>query len=301
MRITVLILTKNEEIHVARAILSVQTFAKSIVVIDSGSTDRTAEIATSLGARVLSHKWKNYAAQFQWGVDQIGEEAEWIMRLDADEYVECELSKRIEEMSAPAGNITGIYINRKHVFMDKWIRYGGRYPLTLLRIFKRGCARIEQRWMDEHILLTEGNAIEMGGGLVDHNLKGLDFFIEKHNQYATRESIDILAVRHNLSDSWDRLTANPVSSQAATKRWLKESVYNKIPYEVSTALYFFYRYFILLGFLDGRPGLAYHFLQGYWYRFLVGAKTRELEIAIKGLSSDQKKERLSEVTGLNIA
>ena len=116
------------------------------------------------------------------------------------------------------------------------------------------------------------------GGFADHNLNNLTYFTDKHNTYATREAIDVLSRKYRLTPlDADLMQA---SWQAAAKRWIKERIYNRLPFWLGPLGYFLYRYFIQLGFLDGRTGLIYHFLQGFWYRFLVGAKVFEFDEAL---------------------
>ncbi len=282
--LAVIILTHNEELHIARAIRSVSSLAREIIVIDSCSADRTAEIARELGATVLQNEFVNYAKQFQWALDNAPIAAEWIMRLDADEVVEADLVEEIKtKLPLLSDEIAGINLKRKHIFLGRWIRHGGRYPLVLLRIWRRGRGRIEDRWMDEHIIVWGGRTATFEGGFADHNLKDLTAFIEKHNKYATREAIDVLGRKYRLFPRDEVVTVESTSRQAATKRFLKEAVYNPMPFQASALLYFLYRYFLQFGFLDGKEGLVYHVLQGFWYRFLVGAKVLELERAIKPL------------------
>lgn len=299
--IAVLILTHNEERHIARALESVASIASEVFLVDANSTDRTIAIAESMGARVLKNPWTNYAQQFQWGLDNAPITADWIMRLDADEVIEPDLVETIRQNlpTLPDG-VVGVNLKRKHIFMGRWIRHGGRYPLTLLRLWRRGKARIEQRWMDEHMLLTEGAAVTFEGGFSDINLNDLGFFTDKHNKYATREAVDILNQRYGLfpRDSADSVSA---SAQAAQKRGVKEGLYNRLPFGVGPTLYFLYRYVIQLGFLDGREGAIYHGLQGFWYRYLVDAKVEEFRREIESLPGRRAKlARLSALTGLRL-
>ncbi len=300
--IAVLILTHNEERHIARALESVATLASEVFLVDSGSTDRTIEIAESTGARVLKNPWTNYAQQFQWGLDNAPITADWVMRLDADEVIEPDLVETIRRrLPTLPEAVSGVNLKRKHIFMGRWIRHGGRYPLTLLRLWRRGKARIEQRWMDEHMLLTDGGAaVTFEGGFSDINLNDLGFFTDKHNKYATREAVDILNQRHGLfaRDEADSVAA---SAQAAQKRGVKEGLYNRLPFGVGPTLYFVYRYVFQLGFLDGREGAIYHGLQGFWYRYLVDSKVEEFRREIDGLSSKREKlARLAALTGLKL-
>ena len=183
-----------------------------------------------------------------------------------------------------ASDVTGVNLKRKHIFMDRWVRHGGRYPLLMLRVFRRGKGHIEDRWMDEHITVSDGRTVTFEGGFADHNLNDLTYFTDKHNKYATREAIEVLNHRLQLFGHDEALNSGSASFQASFKRWAKERVYNRIPFTVSATLYFLWRYIFQLGFLDGRSGLVYHFLQGYWYRFLVGAKLMELQRAIAHLT-----------------
>lgn len=295
--LAVVILTYNEQMHIERAIQSVKDIASEIFIIDSGSKDRTVDIAEANGAKVLHHPFINYAKQFQWALDNAPIRADWIMRLDADEIIEPDLQQEIrEKLHYLPTNVVGVNLKRKHIFMDRWVRYGGRYPLVLLRIWRTGHGRIEDRWMDEHMVISGGETVTFNGGFADHNLNDLTFFTDKHNKYATREAIDVLNQKLNLFPRDDSLNTESASLQASVKRIAKEKVYNKIPFTLAALSYFLYRYIFQLGFLDGRSGLVYHFLQGYWYRFLVGAKIMELEKAIAGMTD--KKQILEEISRL---
>ncbi len=303
-KISVVILTFNEEIHIERSIKSVSTIATEIFVIDSLSNDRTVEIAESLGAFVLKNKFINQAKQFQWALDNAPITGDWIIRLDADEIIEADLSAEIlKKLPTLPADVVGINLKRKHIFMNRWVKHGGRYPLELLRIWRNGHGRVEDRWMDEHVVVWGGRTVTFEGGFSDHNLNDITFFTEKHNRYATREAIEILNQRLNIypRDHDYALTRENSSFQASTKRFIKEKLYNHIPFSISAPLYFLCRYIFQLGFLDGRTGLIYHFLQGYWYRFLVGSKVMELELAIAGINDKSKiAEKISELTGLKI-
>jgi hypothetical protein len=155
--------------------------------------------------------------------------------------------------------------------------------------------------MDEHIVVKGGSTMTFDGGFSDYNLNDLTFFTEKHNKYATREAIDIINRRYNLFARDSGLDTQSTSRQTAWKRFIKERIYNRIPFEIAAFGYFLYRYFVRLGFLDGREGLVYHFLQGFWYRFLVGAKVRELERALGSAREPVAVRReLACLTGLDL-
>ncbi|GAB4497982.1 MAG: glycosyltransferase family 2 protein [Saprospiraceae bacterium] len=270
--LTVIILTYNEELHLERCIRSVQPVAERIVIVDSYSTDRTLEIARTISVDVFQNQWVNYAEQFQWGIENTNITTEWTMRIDADEYLLPELQTEIrEKLSDIPPDVTGLYINRRLYFMDKWIKRG-YYPMPLLRIWRTGTGRIEKKWMDEHIKLIHGTTVLLNNDLVDHNLNNLTWWTDKHNSYATREAVDRLNKKHHfLGEAYD---TDYVSGRTA-KHY--KSFYMSLPLFLRPFLYFFYRYFLRLGFLEGMPGLIWHVLQGFWYQFLVDAKIFQIK------------------------
>lgn len=282
MDITAVILTFNESLHLRRCIESLQGFVSRVVVVDSYSTDDTQQIAENLGASFLQNSWLNYANQFQWALDNANIDTEWVLRIDADEYIEEGLKQEVSAILPKVGkDVCGFFVRRKYVFLGKWIRHGAMYPIDVLRIFRRGTGRIEQRWMDEHIVLEQGTSVRLQGNIVDDNLNNVSWWVNKHNGYATREMLDLLNLKYGFIDSDDAMEQQS-AGQAKFKRWLKTAVYAKLPYFVRPMLYFLYRYFFKLGFLDGLKGFAFHFMQGCWYRCLVDLKMLEAEMWIGG-------------------
>lgn len=276
--LTVIILTYNEQIHIRRAILSALEVAREVIIVDSYSTDDTLSIARGLDARVLQNPFINYAHQFQWAMEHGHITTAWTMRLDADEYLTNELIEEIQhKLPLLDQQISGIVLKRRVYFMGKWIRHGGYYPTALLRIWRTGHALIEQRWMDEHMVLLKGMSESFDQDFIDENNNTLSWWTSKHNEYATREAIDILNARYhflNMDAAPDYLVN---TKQAKRKRWQKNKLYLRLPLFFRCFLYFQYRYWIQLGFLDGKRGLVWHFLQGFWYRFLVDAKIMQIE------------------------
>ena len=274
--ISVVILTYNEELHIERCIKSLLPVVKEIFIIDSFSTDKTVQIAEKLGAKVYQNTWVNYALQFQWGLDNCPIKTKWVMRMDSDEYILPELQNEISnKMQNIQEDTSGIYIKRRVYFKDRWIKHGSYYPTWLLRIWKYEDGHIEQRWMDEHIRLTKGKTIQFENDLVDDNLNDLTWWTTKHNNYATREAVDVLNIIHEFIN-YDEVNSNFFGTQEERKRFLKKK-YANLPLFTRPFIYFLWRYFIKLGFLDGKQGLIWHFLQGFWYRFLVDAKIYEIE------------------------
>jgi glycosyltransferase involved in cell wall biosynthesis len=297
--VAVVILTWNEEAHIERAIRSVQELASDILVVDSYSTDATVAIAKAAGARVLQNPFVHQAQQFNWALDSGGLAADWILRLDADEVIEHDLRANIRGFLLTATpDVAAVNFKRKHIFMGRWIRHGGRYPLTLLRMWRRGRGRAEDRWMDEHMVAWGGRTVTLDGGFADISLHDISRFTDKHNKYATREAVQILCGKYGIKIA---NSAANVGGQALFKRVTKTGIYYRLPVLIAPSLYFIYRYFIRAGFLDGRPGLIYHVLQGYWYRFLVGAKVVELQRELEGCADTQSRlARIRRLTGLAV-
>lgn len=268
--LTIIVLTKNEEANLPVLLNSANGLNAAFVIIDSGSSDGTVAVAEAAGCTVLHHAFENHAVQLNWAIDNAGITTPWVMRMDADERFEPEL---VDELSAtlpalgPA--VSGLLVKRQVWFWGRWIRHGGYYPTWLLRVWRNGRARCELRWMDEHMILHGGEVQRLRHDIIDENHKGLGFWTDKHNRYADREVRDILAA-DQVSNSAGRIAA-----EAGNTRWRKEKLYLRMPLFLRALLYWAYRYFLRLGFVDGRPGLVFHFLQAFWYRFLVDAKLYE--------------------------
>ena len=279
MTLTVVILTKNEECHIARAIGSISAVAQRIVVVDSGSTDETVAIAEANGAEVLSHPFVTQAKQFNWALEQLPLDTDWIFRLDADEVVSPELAQSLAKALPSLGpEVAGAGVFRRMAFLGRPIRWGGIFPVRITRILRHGRGRSEDRWMDEHILL-DGQEVQLEGELLDDNRKSLGWWINKHNQYASREVVEILDSEYSFLGRENR--SGVPSGQAGFKRWMKESVYARLPGGARALLYFLYRYVFRLGFLDGTQGTAFHVLQGFWYRYLVDMKLYEVRMYMR--------------------
>ena len=272
--ISVIILTYNEEIHIERCITNAKKFAKYIYLVDSFSADKTIEIAKEMGAIVYQNKWENnYARQFNWGLSNIPFETEWVLRLDADEYFSDALIDELKEkFSTLNEDVSGIIFERKMIFMDKLMKRG-MIKMNMLRLFRLGHGICEDRWMDEHIILNQGKTIVMDHYFVDHNLNTLGWWTTKHNNYSIREAIDLLDAELGLIGKIDVKAL--LSPDAAHKR-AKKLKYSKMPLFWRSFFYFVYRYFVKLGFTEGKVGFLWHFLQGWWYRTLVDAKIYEI-------------------------
>ena len=274
--IAVIILSKNEKLHIRRCLEKLATLeARQTFVVDCFSTDGSDKIAAEMGATVVQHEWPGlYAPQLNWALENLPIKSEWVMRLDADEYFLPEAIEELKEKLPTLSNdVTGVISKRRHYIFGGWAKHG-TYPVKLLRVFRRGKAFCEERYMDEHMQLTEGRAVEFEYDFVDHNLNTFAWWKEKHRGYAKREAMDALEIMHELKSG---VNVNvKIGGQAAAKR-KKKYQYYKLPPFFRAVTYFCIRYFLKLGFLDGVAGFRWHFWQGLWYRWIVDREIGELK------------------------
>jgi glycosyltransferase involved in cell wall biosynthesis len=283
--IDLVVLTYNEEANLGHCLESVRGLARRVFVVDSGSTDGTVELARAAGAQVVTHPFTNQAEQFNWALQSLPLESAWVLRLDADEYLSAELRDEIAAtLPALPAEVTGLYLKRRMVFLDRWIRHGGYYPTWLLRLFRQGKAQSELAEMDEHIVLLEGEGRRLRHDFTDHNRKGLSAWLVKHEAYASRQ-VRVLQRGQREQDTGG-VAPRFFGSQAERKRWLRHKLYGRAPLFTRAFLYFFYRYFMRLGFLDGLPGLVFHFLHAGWYFFYIDAKVYESRLAAAAPASE---------------
>lgn len=273
--ITFIILTYNEEKHIARCIRSVRDIAAEIWVVDSFSTDKTIEIARNLGAKTIQHSFVNQAQQFNWAIDHLPIAGNWIWRIDADEYVEPALGELVKQtISICSDEVNGIYVNKKIVFLGKALLHGGWYPAQQIKVVRKGHGRCENKAMDEHLIITDGQTVSVDGDQTDENLNDLTWWTEKHNKYSDREALNILCMEYGLGEEYEGVRPRLFGNDAERKRWLKLR-YARMPLYVRPFLNFFARYILKGGFLD--RNIRWYMLQGFWYRFLVDAKIYEFK------------------------
>lgn len=275
MKLVAVILTLNEARHLARCLSSLKKVVDDVLIADCFSTDDTVDIAKAHGARVIQRPWISHAAQFNWALTQLEPDIDWVLRIDADEVLTPDLAKEIKrKLSNLSPEVDGVFVGRRIIFQGQLMRHGGLFPVRVLRLFRLGRGECENRWMDEHIKVT-GRTAEFQGDVIDENLNSLTWWTEKHNQYASREAVDLLNLEYNFMPH-DTIAKLSGGSASAVRRWFKERFYVRLPAGFRAIGYFFYRYVLRLGFLDGATGFSFHFLQGFWYRYLVDAKIAEV-------------------------
>jgi len=302
MQLSVVIITYNEEANIGRTLESVQPLVADgkgeIIVVDSGSSDRTVEIAKSLGAKVFVEEWKGYAAQKNSAIDKAT--GKWILSLDADEEVEPSLleeltflfqaptttddsyarferlraltylstrqtRKQMRLMMKAQGNpdsffaeMNGYLVARKNLFLGRWIRHGGFWPDRKLRLFRRGTAIFEDRLVHEDITLTQGISGQLRGSLLHHSYPTLFDYIDHMNRYSSLGA-EMVVAKGKVRFSFINIVLRPVFT-------------------------FIYNYFFRLGFLDGHEGLLLHLYHAVYVSWKY-AKAWELSRQKSTLSS----------------
>lgn len=275
MIISAIILTKNEEKHIERCIRSLQGVCDEIWVVDSYSNDRTIELAQQMGAKTVAHEFVHQAQQFNWAIENLEIKGEWIWRVDADEYIEHPLGEKVKEAIATSeSDVNGIYVNKKIIFLGKALKHGGWYPAQQIKVIRKGHGMSENKAMDEHLIITDGKTISVDGDQTDENLNTLTWWTEKHNRYADREAINMLAMAYGMDNQENEVEPKFFGNGAERKRWLKIR-YARMPLYLRPFMNFFVRYILYLGFLDGNH--RWYVLQGFWYRYLVDAKIYEIK------------------------
>lgn len=277
--LTVIVLTKNEEKNISRCLQSVFDIAKRIVVVDSGSTDSTLEIAKSFGASIYFHSFINYADQFNWAIDNTDVQTRWVFRFDADEQLTPELKREIVEQLSQHmdDDVNAFLMKYKIFFLGRFLKHGGVYPFKKITIFKHGHARFEKKQMNEHMYLLDGRIIELKNDCNHFDFKDLDSFIQKHNWYATRETADYFETIYKSNEDKD------VYKTAKKAKKAKHGFYYKMPLFIRAKLYYIFRYYFKFGFLDGKPGKIYALIQAYFYRVIVDAKIYEKRMQKKAI------------------
>jgi len=246
--------TYNEELHIERCIRSVFAFAECIYVIDSYSSDRTLDIARAYNCRILQRKFDDHSSQLNWALSRINCTSDWLFRLDADEILD---DKSFSHWQAKAVDLSdsfsGVAVERDIVFQGHLVKFGGIAKKSTIRIFRPGKARYNGRVMDEKLIL-EGKVYKSRIRIIDDNKNSIRWWWRKHLGYASKE---VSAVRSEGSNRC---------------RLGKNYYYYFFPSKIRPFLYFFLRYFALLGFLDGIRRPNYHCLQGLRYRRVIEKK-----------------------------
>ena len=263
--LTVIVLTHNEELNIEECLRSLFPLKCRIVVVDSGSSDKTLEIIQNHKVEIYNHEFNNYGDQRNWAQQNTGIETDWVLHIDADERLNKVLCENIINVLMDNSNseIDGYLISRRTIFMGKFIRYGGHYPVYHNRMFRIAKGMCETRLYDQHFIV-DGIVEKLSGDIIDVT-DDLDDWFNRHMKWAEMEAEQILGKNKKNKLVESKLAGTPIER----RRWMKNNLYYKMPLFLRCLIYFGYRYFVRLGVLDGYKGLIFHFLHGFWYRFKV--------------------------------
>ena len=285
MRLATVVLTYNEQDNLPACLDSLCGLDCQLFVVDSGSTDRTLAIAQAYGATVVQHHFDNYAAQRNWALAQVPDQLEWVLNLDADERLTPELVSEINFLlSQPSIAADGYLLCKRTIFLGRWIKHGGHYPSYHLRLFRKHLGNCEDRLYDQHFIVR-GRVDKLQHDYIDVLTSDLTTWSMRHSRWAELEAQEILRA-HATAAQTERVQPRLFGTPIEQRRWLRDRMYGHAPLFGRAVLYWLYRYVLRLGFLDGTEGLIFHFLQGWWYRWLIDSKLYETQKRQRALALD---------------
>lgn len=272
--LTIIVLTYNEESRIKKVLDSLKSVTENIFVVDSYSKDNTVNILKEYEVKYSEHSFDNYSKQRNWAQENEPFGSEWVMHLDADEPITRELADWMKnDFEGMKHRYDGFMFSRKTYFLGRWIKYGGQYPNFHLRLYKKNLGRCEDKAYDQHFFLKVGNKKKIDGAAIYNTVAdSIDDLISSHNKWATLEAQEIVSNQEHIGGVKPNIFGNPIER----KRWLKVNIFQKSPLFVRSFWYFFYRYLVRFGFLDGKEGFIFYVLQSFWFRFVVDAKVFEM-------------------------
>ncbi len=268
-KITFIILTYNEEKNIGDLLDNLKGIPGEILVVDSYSKDKTIDIVKKRSVCYLQHPFENYSVQRNWAQENNPFKTDWVFHLDADERLTDELKSWLINDFKPSPDIDGFMFGRRAVFMGKWIKSHYNYHLRLFKSDKGGC---EAKAYDQHFIVNGKTQVIKKKDMTSEVADNLNNFIASHNKWSFLEAIDVIK-----NEEGGEVKASFWGSPIERKRWLKNNLFHKTPLFLRSFIYFIYRYFIQMGFLDGKEGLVFHVLQAFWFRFLIDAKVLEIK------------------------
>ena len=285
------VLTYNEEDNVERALKSVQGLCP-VVVVDSGSTDRTVEISHRYTEHVLNHAYESHAAQWTWALQNLPVDATWVLALDADFEVSDDLRGRLgADLSAVPDDVGGIYVVHRYVFGGAEIRFGGAKKYWL-RVIRAGRAAPDLSDLVDFRFVVEGRTLNWNAVVREYNKSDEDasFWIRKQDKFSVRLAVEEELRREKVLD-WGTKPRFWGNSDERVM-WLRD-FWLHMPLFLRPCLYFLYRYVFRLGFLDGAGGFLYHAQQGFWLRLVVDWKLWQLrKYRIQGVDLERFRDAM---------
>lgn len=275
-QLSVFVLTRNEEQNLEACLQSLIGWCSDIHLVDSFSSDGTLEIAARYGVKVHQHAFEGHTKQRAWALQNLPFRNAWVFALDADHRVTPELQKELVEVFGrqPEG-VDGFFVKRRQIFRGRWIRFGGYYPKYQLKLFKHTNAYLDDHEFDYRFYVN-GKTGKLKHDILEANQNEwrISFFVEKHNKFATEQAIE--EIKRKRNEIQYLVKVSPFGNPDQRILWLKTK-WNSLPLYLRPFLLFVYRYFLRFGFLDGKEGFIFHFLQSFWFRLLVDVRREELE------------------------
>ena len=268
----VVVLVKNEILHLSRFVEQFTNSGIFIYIIDSYSTDGCLEnYKYNDNIKILTNLFETQAQQFNWALTEISSHYQWVLRLDADELINVDDLKILLQKLCSQDYYKGVSFKRAIKFGGKKLRFGGSGERNCVRLFRQGFAFSNQAIMDEK-LVVQGAILKTQIEIVDHSLITLSQWIKKHNEYSSREALNVLLkFRPSLAENY-RTNING-----------GKAIFYRLPPILRSFLFFLYRLFFKLGLLDGTQGLIFILLQGFFYRLVVDIKILELKKIIENI------------------
>jgi glycosyltransferase involved in cell wall biosynthesis len=278
--ISLIVLTFNEEHNLEDCLRSADGLCREVFVVDSGSTDGTLEIAERF-ARVEKHPFETHTRQWKWALENLPLSGDWILALDADQRLTPELKAELQDLFSNGvipEEVNGFYINRRQIFKGKWIRHGGYYPKYLLKLFRAARVQLDSSDLVDHHFYVPGRTEKLLHDLIENNEKenNISFWIQKHNGYARLLAREELERRTTIA----RVIQSSAFGNPDQRILWQKNLWRRCPIYIRPLLYLVYRYFLRLGFMDGKQGFVFHFLQAFWFRLLVDINIEELKSRI---------------------
>jgi len=279
---SVIIVTYNEENNIQECINSIKQITNKIFVVDSFSNDNTIKILKENNIQYTSYEYKTYADKRNWSQNNNPYNTEWVMHLDADERISNKMLYWFNNEFIKISKLyDGVMFARKPIFLGRFLRFGGMYPIYTARLFKKEKGFCEKKAYDQHFVVN--GKIKVTKIDIENDITpNLTKFINTHNEYSKYEAAEIAMNLSQRGEVKTNFFGNPVER----KRWLKNKIFYNMPIFTRSFLYFIYRYIFQLGFLEGKEGFIFFTLQSFWFRFLIDAKVYEIQ-------KKSKKEGLS--------
>lgn len=275
--VTVIIPTYNEEANIGDCIKSLEGFAKRVILMDNNSTDRTKEIAESLGAMVMQSDM-TYKERLNYGINMPEVETRWVMNVDADERMTpdtCKELNKVTEKFKDDPKVNGVLLRYHFVFMGKLLKHS---MSNKMRLFKKGMAYMENVELDEHFVLKEGKAYVMKTCLMHLEYKGVDALTTKLNGFAKRKAREVIDIQKNEKT----VSYEGLAQITKVRRFLSYNLYYKLPIRWRAYWYYIYVQFFKLGFLDGTRGKMFNYIYFYWYKMITDAYIKEFQLIEAG-------------------